>query len=96
MKEIALFGCGSGLDFYLKLNPQNLINNISVIFDNNPTAKSNAFNIDVVLPINIGNYQFDQIIITSRHYVDIYNQLVVLGVPEQEIDVFAHLINFSI
>lgn len=94
IKKIALFGCGSGLNLYFDMSTHTKDEQIVVIFDNNASLYQGKLDFVVDLPINVELYQFEQLVITSRHYIDIYKQLLLLGVEEERIDIFAPMINY--
>jgi hypothetical protein len=91
--KYALFGWGSGLDLFFELEGDKQ-HEVIVVFDNNPQLPKaiNGIPIDVIE--NIKNYNFNKIMITSRHYTDIYNQLILTGIDVKKIEVFLPLINF--
>jgi len=91
-KNIALFGFGSGLDLYLNMRTYERDEKIVVIFDNNASLYQGSPDFIVDFPINIELYQFERLFITSRHYINIYKQLLLLGVEEEKIEVFLPMI----
>ena len=88
MKEsIMLFGVGTGLDLYFSLHDSAETQSIVAILDNG--AHGNSYNgFDVDNPENIDNYKFDKVVITSRHYLDIYKQLRSFEIKDNNIEVF--------
>lgn len=87
MKKVGLFGCGSGLTLYLDLCSSEELADIEVIFDNGSNL-SMSHDIPVARPDSVLEYDLQRIVITSRHYIEIHKQLMVLGVPADKIDTF--------
>lgn len=94
MKTIALFGVGTGLELYYDLHKNEFDNKVLIIFDNGAIENQTFMGIQVYKPSNIHKYEFKQLIITSRHYIEIYNQLLLLDIVEEKVEVFLPLINF--
>ncbi len=95
MTKKVLFGCGTFLNLYLDLCGLAHKQGIKAIYDNTPKCEK-VDGIDVLHARELAGsaFDFDEIIITSRHYIDIYNQLVTLGCPESKITVFHALLSW--
>ncbi|WP_143871770.1 hypothetical protein [Catenovulum sediminis] len=96
MQKIGLFGLGTGLDLYFSLVPKFELAKVSFIVDNSANIEKERTyeNIPIICIEQLERYDFDCIIITSRHFIQIYNQLILNGVPGEQIKVFPILINF--
>lgn len=92
MKKV-LFGLGSGLELYVSMAQTHEMQEVQCILDNSPNVDS-VLGISVLRPSQFSFSADTKVVITSRHYVDIYNQLIVSGVAPKDIDVFPALINW--
>ena len=93
MPATVLFGCGTGLELYLSMLDSSGISHIECIVDNNPKV-SEICGIPVKNASYLAQLTDKKIIITSRHYIDIFNQIVANGVAKEDIEVFNALINW--
>ena len=85
MRNIILFGAGAGSKNYAQACKDNIL----AIADNNSGRVGETIDsIPIIAPSSIGNYAFDNIVITSQWAEDIKLQLVnELGIPISDIEV---------
>lgn len=93
MKTIAIIGCGSALDNYWALSSCETKERVRGIFDNQPRfRKFQNLPVRKTADLSIMHGQFDVFMITSSYFLEIYQQLIDLGIPESKIRVYSYLI----
>lgn len=83
---ILIFGCGTGLDFFLKYEMQPKVKYFLV--DNDKTRFGDTFQGFEVRSINEFSVEsVDMVVVVSRHFYDIYKQLVSIGFSKEKIKI---------
>jgi len=83
MKKALIFGAGGFGSYYL--NHQNKYNILAVV-DNNPQKEGSYIDgVEVILPKNISQYEYEYIVIASTFSQEIHQQLIEMGIPEESI-----------
>ncbi|EWH09500.1 hypothetical protein DS2_12488 [Catenovulum agarivorans DS-2] len=95
MTNIALIGCGTYLDLYFDMHPEVELNQVKVILDNAPNIseyqKIPVRKLKDMTEKDMENYDF--FTITSRHHIDLHNQLLTMGITQNKIKVFTAIVS---
>ncbi len=85
MYRVLLFGTGSGCEDLMSLLDFSNVEIVAYV-DNNCSATGRTYNgKEVVRPSAIDRYEYDYVIITTRHYDDIERQLLDLNIGKDKI-----------
>lgn len=85
MYRVLLFGTGSGCEDLMSLLDFSKVEIVAYV-DNNCSTTGKIYNgKEVVMPYEIDRYQYDYVIITTRHYDDIEKQLLNLNIEKDKI-----------